>query len=48
MSPNLMCPHDDDSTRSVCLMKRVVLTFQDPLWLNLSNDSYHTEVLHNI
>jgi len=28
-SPNSICPRDDDSTRSIHLMKRVVLVFKD-------------------
>ena len=28
--PNLICPHNDDSTCSICLMKHVVLVFKDP------------------
>jgi len=48
MSPNSICPRDENSTRSIHLMNRVVLVSTDPSWLTLTNDSYHAEVVHDI
>jgi len=48
MVPNSICLCKDDRTRSVFLMLYVVLVFKDPSWLNLTNDSYHADVVHNM
>jgi len=46
--PNSIDPRDDDSTHSVRVVKPVVCEFDDSSWLNLTNDSYHAEVVHDI
>ena len=46
-SHNSIGTRDDDSTRSIRSMKRVVLVFEDS-WLNVTNDGYHAEVVHDI
>jgi len=48
MLPNWIRPSDDDCTRSIWLMKHLVLIVKVPSWLNLTNDCYHAEVVHDI
>jgi len=48
MSLNVICPQGNDITHFTPLMNCVILGFKDHPLSNLTNDSYHAEVVQDI